>query len=113
MTQTAPSSQPAASVHALADVLPLPLQNTLNSLTVNLDQELARYRQQKQGIATPPQPVFRPRPRPLSLIAVQPQPSAPSTNGARSTLTTTTAAQPEAQSSARRRTICGWLACEG
>jgi hypothetical protein len=81
MTQTAPSSQPAASVHALADVLPLPLQNTLNSLTVNLDQELARYRQQKQGIATPPQPVFRPRPRPLSLIAVQSQPSAPSIEG--------------------------------
>ncbi|MDA0864895.1 MAG: hypothetical protein O2890_00410 [Cyanobacteria bacterium] len=74
MNQTS-SSQAASSVHALADVLPLPLQNTLNSLTVNLEQELTRYRQQKQGIATPPPPVFRPRPRPLSLIEVKAQPN--------------------------------------
>ncbi|MGD1905797.1 MAG: hypothetical protein ACFB0C_07365 [Leptolyngbyaceae cyanobacterium] len=73
MTHTSSSPQPTASVHALADVLPLPLQHTLNHLTVNLDQELMRYRQQKQGITPKPQPVFRPRPRPLSLIDIKSQ----------------------------------------
>jgi hypothetical protein len=75
MTHTSSSPQPTVSVHALTDVLPLPLQHTLNNLTVNLDQELTRYRQQKQGITPQQQPVFRPRPRPLSLIDVKSQSS--------------------------------------
>lgn len=55
----------------LADVLQPSLRHALNSLSVQLDQELARYRYARRGEApTAPTPQFRPRRRNLDLISV-------------------------------------------
>jgi hypothetical protein len=68
-----PNSSPVPS--ALDDVLAPPLQSALNSLNVQLDRELARYRSARQGTALPAVPVFKPRQRPLNLISVGARPA--------------------------------------
>ena len=64
-----PTSTPASS--AVVGLQPS-LQNALNSLNINLDYELARYRQARQGTipsgTVPPQ--FQPKRRSLSLLTV-------------------------------------------
>jgi hypothetical protein len=70
-----PSPAPSAP-SALDDVLAAPLQSALNSLNVQLEHELARYRLARQGQAMPQKPVFKPRQRPLNLISVGARPVA-------------------------------------
>lgn len=64
-----PPRQPHAP-SPLDDVLAAPLQSALNSLNVQLERELARYRYARQGQTLPAKPVFKPRQRPLNLISV-------------------------------------------
>ena len=70
-----PSQSPSAPPSALDDVLATPLQSALNSLNVQLEQELARYRLARQGQAIPQKSVFKPRQRPLNLISVGARPA--------------------------------------
>ena len=70
-----PSQSPSAPPSALDDVLATPLQSALNSLNVQLEQELARYRWARQGQTLPQKPIFKPRQRPLNLISVAARPA--------------------------------------
>lgn len=69
-----PSQPRSQSANALMEGLQPPLRNALNSLNINLDYELARYRYAKRGEARPSvqPPQFQPRRRSLDLIAVPP-----------------------------------------
>lgn len=85
------SSNPAQS--ALMEGLQPALRNTLSSLNINLDYELARYRYVKRG-ETPPgvtPPQFQPRRRSLNLINV---PSPPPTQAPQATRASATPPPP-------------------
>ena len=80
-TQT-PSLSSNRAQSALMEGLAPPLRNTLSSLNINLDYELARYRYAKRGEAPPSAspPQFQARRRSLNLINVPPTPqSSPAT----------------------------------
>ncbi|MBE7381378.1 MAG: hypothetical protein F6J95_008205 [Leptolyngbya sp. SIO1E4] len=75
---TAPQQAHPSPTHAgaLLDSLQPVLRNTLSSLNVQLEHELARYRYAKRGEAQPaPPPQLRPRRRPLELMGGRAQAS--------------------------------------
>lgn len=60
---------------APADGLAAPLQSALNSLNVQIEQELARYRQGRRGELPSARSAFPKGPRSLDLITIQARPS--------------------------------------
>jgi hypothetical protein len=72
-----PSQSHSQSASALMEGLRPPLRNALNSLNINLDYELARYRYAKRGEPQPTMqpPQFQPRRRSLDLINVPSPPA--------------------------------------
>lgn len=74
MSREYPSSTSTSAVSEPAAALKLPLHQALASLSVDLDAELIRYRQSRQGEATSPTPkglTFRKRRKPIDLIRVE------------------------------------------
>ncbi len=75
MVRLAPS-RPTPSAPVPPDGLPLPLQSALNSLNVQVEQELARYRQSRRGEIPEARSDWMKGRQPLELIPVPPVPKA-------------------------------------